>query len=174
MRDLGKISLGGATAIAINTGIQYFVVGAPFKKATDSKLVAKDFIALGLELGVAGAAYAIIGPAPALIGAIEALTFLGLRLAGVGSPVVVNEPKVEEPKLVPSKVVPSTVGPTVPTSTAARPEAPDASLPEDFSGSEDFGNPEDFGNREDFGNPEDLAGTGQRRGYSQHSTKFIR
>lgn len=167
MRDLGKISLGGATTIALNTGIQYFIVGAPFKKAETSKLGTKDFIALGLELGVAGAAFAVIGPAPALIGAIEALTFLGLRLAGVGAPLAVDEPKVETPKLVPAKVLPA-----VPT--PVRPESPDESMPSDFSGPDDFGNPEDFGNREDFANPEDLAGTHSRQGPNQHHVKFIR
>lgn len=168
MRDLGKITMGGATVIAVNTGIQFLIAGAPFKKVEDRKMVGKDFLALGLQLGTSGAAYFLLGPVPAILGGIEALTFLGLRLAGVGAPAPMEVINKEEPKLVPATVLPSKG--TIPSPSTVKPEEPGGSLPEDFSGPDSFSNPEDFYGKEDFSNPEELTGVR----HSQHNIKFIR
>lgn len=154
-----KIMLGSAATIAVNSTIHFLVAKTPFKTPESPKVGKSDYIALGLELGVSGAAFALAGPLPGIVGAVEALALFGLRLAGVGPKAPVVEETTPEPKSTSSLPAPK----AAPAPAPAPAPSEEFQNPEDFSGPDDFGNPEDFAGREDFANPEVLSGRGMSR-----------
>lgn len=112
-----KALIGSPVVLGVNAGIQYLVAGAPFKTvspAANGSIRTVDLMALGLELGASAGALALLGPVPAVLGAVEALSFFGLGLAGVGrSAVPAEQPSapaqapVPAPAPVPAESKPS-------------------------------------------------------------------